>query len=82
MAISKEEFEGRDFYKKKSTKRQHLFLNFLKENKDKAFKTKELAQEIYGVSDERTVMKAYFVLDRLSKKGLVIKKIPYWKIKD
>lgn len=79
--ISRREFEDEAFYRQRSTKRQYQFIKFLLDNKEKAFTTKELAREFYGDDDEKSIAKAYFVLDRLSKKGIVEKKMPFWAIK-
>lgn len=78
--ITRKEFESEDFPRIKNAPKQEICLKFLLDNKDKAFTTKEIAQEIYGETDEKTKMKAYFLLDRLDKKGLIIKKVPYWAV--
>lgn len=82
MPITKEQFTNEAFYRQRSSKKQKIFLDFLNKNKNKAFTTKEIAKEIYNSDDEKSAMKAYFVLERLKKKGLVEKKLPYWKIKE
>lgn len=79
--ITREQFKDENFYRERSTKKQAIFLTFLLKNKDKAFKTKEIAKEVYNKDDEKSVAKAYFVLCRLEKKGFIEKKLPYWAIK-
>jgi Fe2+ or Zn2+ uptake regulation protein len=79
--ITKEQFNDEAFYRERSTKKQALFLNFLLKNKTHAFKTQEIAKEIYGKDDAKNTAKAYYVLCRLYKRGYVEKKMPYWTIK-
>ena len=81
MAITREQFNDEAFYRERSTKKQALFLTFLLRNNSKAFKTHEIAKEIYGKGDTKSTAKAYYVLGRLYKKGFVEKKMPYWMIK-
>jgi len=82
MSISRNNFNDERFFKERSTKRQINFLKFLIDNKDKAFTTRELAKEMYGDESDNSIAKAYFVLKRLSDKGMIEKKMPYWAIKE
>jgi Fe2+ or Zn2+ uptake regulation protein len=81
MPISREEFEDERFYRERSTKKQLLFLTLFLKNPQSAFKTSEVAKEIYGKNDTGAVAKAYYVLSRLTKKGFIEKKTPYWALK-
>jgi Fe2+ or Zn2+ uptake regulation protein len=79
--ITRKEFEDERFLRDRNTKKQTLILSFLLKNKSNAFKTKEIAKEIYGKDDNGSVAKAYYILVRLQNKGYVEKKLPYWAIK-
>lgn len=79
--ITKKDFQEDNFYEGRNTKKQEIVLNFLLNDQEHAFTTKEIAKELYGSDDNKSTAKAYYLLVRLEKKGFVEKKMPYWMIK-
>lgn len=77
--ITRKQYEDEQFPgKHRNSKIQMTFLKILYDNKDKAFTAEEMAKEIYGDKDEYGTPKAYSILKRLKKRGLVERKENYW----